>query len=92
MYSQTPSPSYDVFQFRRFRFNLVRFLRLPVDISEKDLRDAVLECSVNVFAGYVERAERAVGESGGPVEVTVRKAAFAIERTVEGAAERAIAV
>jgi hypothetical protein len=92
VYSQTPSPSYDVFKFRRFRFNLVRFLRLPLDISERDLREAVMECSVNVFADYVARAERAVVESGGPVEVTVRKAAFTLERTVERTAERAAAV
>jgi hypothetical protein len=72
VYSQSPSPSYDVFKFRRFRFNLVRFLRLPMDISERDLRDAVLECSVNVFADYVIRAKRAAAQSGGAVEVMVR--------------------
>jgi hypothetical protein len=92
VYSQPPSPSYDVFKFRRFRFNLVRFLRLPLDISERDLREAVMECSANVFADYVARAERAVAESGGPVEVTVRKAAFSMERTVERPAERVAAV
>jgi hypothetical protein len=80
--SQIPPLSYDVFKFRRFRFNLVRFLRLPVDIGEKDLRDAIMQCSVNVFADYVARARRAVAESGGPVEVTVRQSAFTLERAV----------
>ena len=92
MYSHTPSPSYDVFKFRRFRFNLIRFLRLPMDIRESDLREAVMECSVNVFAGYVARAERAVAESGGPVEVTLRQPAYTIERAIERQPERAAAV
>jgi hypothetical protein len=81
--SQFPPQSYDVFKFRRFRFNLVRFLRLPVDIKEGDLRAAIMQCSVNVFADYVARARRAVAESGGPVEVTVRQAAFSLERAKE---------
>lgn len=75
MYSQSPSPfydelspSYDVFKFRRFRFNLIQFLRLPLDISERDLRQAVSECSANVFEGYLMRAKRATEESGGAVE------------------------
>jgi hypothetical protein len=82
VYSQSPSPSYDVFKFRRFRFNLVRFLRLPMDISEADLRDAILECSVNVFANYVIRAKRAAAQSGGIVEVVVRQAPSTVPRAI----------
>jgi hypothetical protein len=80
VHSQIPSPSYDVFKFRRFRFNLICLLRLPLDISERDLREAVLDCSVNVFADYVIRARRAIADSPGPVEVTVRQAAHSTER------------
>jgi hypothetical protein len=90
--SQISSQTYDVFKFRRFRFNLVRFLRLPLDISERDLRHAIMQCSVNVFADYVTRAKRAVAESGGHVEVTVRQAAYSIERAVERPPERVAAV
>jgi hypothetical protein len=88
MLSQPPTQTYDVFKFRRFRFNLVRFLRLPLDISETDLRNAIMRCSANVFADYVARAERAVPESEGSVEVTVRQ----IPRTVERTRERVVAV
>jgi hypothetical protein len=84
--SQPPSQTYDVFKFRRFRFNLVRFLRLPLDIRETDLRNAIMRCSVNVFADYVARAQRAVAESGGPVEVIVRQSPRTVERTGERAA------
>ena len=92
VHSQLPPQSYDVFKFRRFRFNLIRFLRLPLDINEGDLRDAIMQCSVNVFAVYVARARRAVAESGGPVEVTVRRPAFALERAVERPPQRVAAV
>jgi hypothetical protein len=92
VHSQLPPQSYDVFKFRRFRFNLIRFLRLPLDIDEGDLRAAIMQCSVNVLANYVVRARRAVAESGGPVEVTVRPAAYAIEPAVERPPLRAAAV
>jgi hypothetical protein len=59
--SQIPPQSYDVFKFRRFRFNLIRFLRLPLDIKEGDLRTAIMQCSVTVFADYVARARRTQG-------------------------------
>ena len=90
--SQIPSKTSDVIKFRRFRFNLVRLLRLPLDISEKDLRDAIMQCSVNVFANYVARARRAVAESGVPVAATVCQADHAIERSVERPPESAAAV
>jgi hypothetical protein len=88
---QPPFPAYDVFKFRRFRFNLIRFLRLPLDIKERDLRSAIMQCSVNVFADYVARARRAVAESGGPVEVTFRPAAHTIDRADEREPERVAA-
>ncbi len=60
---------YDVFAFRQFRFNVIRFLRLPLDVSEAALRDVLRQCSSNLFAGYLARLERAHEESGTPIEV-----------------------
>jgi hypothetical protein len=36
-------------------------LRLPLDIKEGDLRTAIMQCSVTVFADYVARARRTQG-------------------------------
>ncbi len=63
------TPVYDVFAFRQFRFNVIRFLRLPLDVSEAALRDVLRQCSSNLFAGYLARLERAHEESGAPIEV-----------------------
>jgi len=82
VYLHSPPPSYDVFKFRRFRFNLIRFLRLPLSINERDLREAVLECSVNVYADYVIRAKRAAAESGGGAEIMVRPMSNTVEHWV----------
>jgi hypothetical protein len=79
MDSKSLSPSSDVSKFRRFRFNLILFLRLPRDISEWDLRAAVLDCSVNMFEDYLLRAKRAAAESGCAVEVMVRQTPSEIE-------------
>jgi hypothetical protein len=68
-----PTQTYDVFKFRRFRLNLIRFLKLPLDVGEKDLRNAIMQCSVNLLANYMGRAECAVLDSGGVVEVPVRQ-------------------
>jgi hypothetical protein len=53
-----PMPVYDVFKFRRFRLNLIGFLKLPLDIREDALRNAIKGCSVNLLATYLTRAER----------------------------------
>jgi hypothetical protein len=82
VYSHSPSPSYDVFKFRRFRLNLIRFLRLPLNINEPDLREAILECSVNVYADYVIRAKRAAADSAGGVEIMVRPMPNTVEHAV----------
>jgi len=71
--SSAPLQTYDVFKFRRFRLNLIRFLKLPLDVGEQDLRDAIMKCSVNLLANYMGRAECAVADSGGVVEVPVRQ-------------------
>jgi hypothetical protein len=53
-----PVPIYDVFKFRRFRLNLIGFLRLPLGVREDVLRDVIKGCSVNLLANYLARAER----------------------------------
>jgi hypothetical protein len=60
---------YDVFKFRRFRLNVIGFLKLPLGVSEKALRDVIKGCSANLLANYVARAEYAVTKSGAPVHV-----------------------
>jgi hypothetical protein len=80
--SSAPTATYDVFKFRRFRLNLIRFLKLPLDVSEKDLRNAIMQCSVNVLANYMGRAQCAVADSGGVIEVPVRQTPPSIERAV----------
>ena len=60
---------YDLFAFRRFRLNVIGFLRLPLDVSEAALRDVLRQCSSNLFASYLARSERAHEESEAPIEV-----------------------
>jgi hypothetical protein len=55
--------TYDVFKFRRFRLNLISFLRLPLGVSENELRNVIKGCSASLHAGYVARAERANTEA-----------------------------
>ncbi len=44
--------------FRRFRFQVIDFLRLPADVSESTLRSAIESASPNLLAIYDERAAR----------------------------------
>ncbi len=60
---------YDLLAFRRFRLNVIGFLRLPLDVSEAALRDVLRQCSSSLFASYLARLERAHEESGAPIEV-----------------------
>jgi hypothetical protein len=60
---------YDAFAFRRFRLNVIGFLRLPLDVSEAALRDVLRQCSSSLLASYLARLERAHEESGAPIEV-----------------------
>jgi hypothetical protein len=46
------------FMFRRFRFQVIDFLRLPADVSESTLRNAIESASPNLLAIYDERAAR----------------------------------
>ena len=45
--------------FKRFRLNVIDFLRLPHDVSESALRDAIKLSSLNLLESYKERAARA---------------------------------
>ena len=59
---------YDIFKFRQFRLNVIGFLRLPLDISEGELRDVIKRRSDNLLASYLLRAERS-RVSSAPLEI-----------------------
>jgi hypothetical protein len=54
---------YDVFdglvRFRRFRLNVIEFLKLPHDISEEALRNVLKRSNASLLRTYEDRAERA---------------------------------
>ena len=49
----------ELLAFRQFRRNIIGFLRLPPDVSESALRDALNTVSPNLLAGYKQRAAQA---------------------------------
>jgi hypothetical protein len=49
----------DVLAFRQFRRNVVGFLRLPLDVRESALRDALHTISPGLLAIYKHRAAQA---------------------------------
>lgn len=49
----------DLLKFRRFRLNVIEFLKLPLDVSEPALRDSIKRSSAALFRNYEERAARA---------------------------------
>jgi len=49
----------DVLAFRQFRRNVIGFLKLPLDASESQLRDALNAISPNLLAVYKRRAAQA---------------------------------
>jgi hypothetical protein len=55
-----PTLIYDVFKFRRFRLNVIAFLKLPLGVSETTLRDVIKGCSSALLASYMARAERVI--------------------------------
>jgi hypothetical protein len=69
MLTHDSRPAYDIFMFRRFRLNLISFLRLPLNVSEAALRNATGRSSQNLFASYLLRAERALRDnSAAPIQ------------------------
>jgi hypothetical protein len=57
-----PEPSanqiLDALKFSQFRFKLIEFLKLPLNISERALREVLERTSPNVHRNYLVRAER----------------------------------
>jgi len=49
----------ELLAFRQFRSNVISFLRLPQDVSESALRDALNRVSPTLLAGYKHRAAQA---------------------------------
>ena len=49
----------DILAFRQFRHNVIAFLRLPLDVSESALRDALDAISPSFLAIYKHRATQA---------------------------------
>jgi hypothetical protein len=45
-------------KYSQFRFRLIEFLKLPLDISESALREVLERTSPNVHRNYLARAER----------------------------------
>jgi hypothetical protein len=66
-------PDFDLFKFRRFRMNLIGFLKLPLGISETELREVIKACSVNLLATYDARARCAHSESSDTAKLPVLK-------------------
>jgi hypothetical protein len=48
----------DLFKFRRFRLNVLSFLRLPLDTHEEALRRAMGTSSARLLTDYLRRAEQ----------------------------------
>jgi hypothetical protein len=57
-----PAPSTNQIQealgFSRFRFRLIEFLKLPLNIRESALRDVLEQTCCGVYRNYLARAER----------------------------------
>jgi hypothetical protein len=49
----------ELLAFRQFRRNILGFLRLPLDVSESALRDALNTISPHLLASYKQRAAQA---------------------------------
>ena len=54
-----PDQFRDVLRFSQFRLKLIKFLQLPPNIDETELRDALERTSPNVHRNYLARAKRA---------------------------------
>jgi hypothetical protein len=57
--SDDQKQSDDVLAFRQFRRNVIGFLKLPLDASESQLRDALNAISPTLLAVYKRRAAQA---------------------------------
>ena len=48
----------EALKFSRFRFKLIEFLKLPLDIGEPALREVLERSCCGVYKNYLARAER----------------------------------
>lgn len=48
----------EALKFSQFRFKLIEFLKLPLDIGEPALREVLERISPNVYRNYLARSER----------------------------------
>jgi hypothetical protein len=48
----------EALEFSRFRFKLLEFLRLPLDIRETAFREVLERTCAGVYSNYLARAER----------------------------------
>jgi len=55
----SPALIRDVLWFGQFRLKLIEFLKLPPNIDEAALREALERASPNVHRNYLARAQRA---------------------------------
>jgi hypothetical protein len=51
----------EALEFSRFRFKLIDFLKLPLDIREPAFREGLERTSGGVYRNYLARAERIEG-------------------------------
>jgi hypothetical protein len=77
--TQDSIAAYDLFKFRRFRLNVIGFLKLPLSINENALRHAMKDCSAHLLSSYDARADRAIPD----LETTATLPILA-ERTATG--------
>ena len=56
---QLDPQTHELLAFRQFRRNVIGFLRLPPDVSESALREALHTISPSVLASYKHRAAQA---------------------------------
>jgi hypothetical protein len=66
MLADDPTRDHDMIKFRQFRRNLIGFLKLQPDVSERAFRDAISNCSVNLLKNYLTRVDRFFAESREP--------------------------
>jgi hypothetical protein len=68
-----PDPFDELLVFRRFRMNVIQFLRLRLDVGEQALCEAIKSASPSLLAGYERRAARARSIVRPPPDVPVRR-------------------
>jgi hypothetical protein len=73
----------EALKFSRFRFKLIEFLKLPLDIGEAALREVLERSCCGVYRNYIARAERVdeILKSEDTLEMKVRVSSSVIRKT-----------